>query len=186
MKADDVCQLKYVEGSQVLTPDEMKVGAPRPCLILPVSKLNFEERAWSSQLLLEHNSALRPLYNNEAWWSRWKEQDFLHLLPFYSRSNAKNHTNMKANDVCQLKYVEDSQALTNDEMGTGAQIFHPILPVSEQNFEEQAWSNQLLLERKSTLKPLYNNEVWWSKWKEQDFLHLPPFIQDQMQKTTQT
>ena len=37
LKVGAICQLKYAEGSQVLTTDEMEVVAQRSCLNLPVS-----------------------------------------------------------------------------------------------------------------------------------------------------
>ena len=87
-----------------------------------------------NQLLLERKSTQRPHYNDKgepttlcgardfhhplitARWSIWKDQNFLHLLPLYSRSDIKKHANLKVGDVYQLKYAEGSQVLTKDEM----------------------------------------------------------------------
>ena len=151
MKADDVCQLKYVEDSQALTNDELGSGAQRFHLILPVSKQNFEERAWLNQLLLECKFTQRPHYNDKgklhhpliaAWWSICKEQNALHLPPFYSRSDAKKHANLKVGNVCLLKYTKGSLVLIKDKMNVGAHRLCLILPVSKQNFEERAWLDQ--------------------------------------------
>ena len=92
-----------------------------------------------NQLSIEHNPTQEPNYNDE-------EQNFLHLLPFYPRSDAKKHTYPRVSDICQLKYAEGSQVLTKDKMEVRAQRLCLILPVSDQNFEDQAWwTNGLIL-----------------------------------------
>ena len=151
MKANDVCQLKYVEDSQALTNGEMGTGAQRFHPILPVSEQNFEEQAWLSRLLLKCRLTQEPHYNNKgklhhpliaAWWSICKEQSALHLPPFYSELDATKHASLRVDNVCLLKSTKGSLVLVRDRMNVGTHRLCLALPVSKQNFEERAWVNQ--------------------------------------------
>ena len=73
-------------------------------------------------------------------------------------SDAKKNAYLKVSDICRLKYAEGSQVLTMDKMEVEALRSCLSLPVSWQNFEERAWLNQLLLKRKSTQRPHYNDK----------------------------
>ena len=157
MKANDVCQLKYVEDSQTLSNDEMGTGAQRFHSILPVSEQNFEEQAWwTNELILRANlkvgdvcqlkytEGTQVLTTDEV---EVGSQRSCLILPVFEQNFEERawwtnglilHANLKVGGVCQLKYDEGSQVLTTAEMEVGSQRSCLILPVSEQNFEEQA------------------------------------------------
>ena len=54
-------------------------------------------------------------------------------------------TNPKVSDVCPLKYAEDTQVPTTNEMEVGSQRLCLVLPVSKQSFEEQTWWTHRML-----------------------------------------
>ena len=56
--------------------------------------------SWSwSKVEQKTEDELEPNYSDE-------EPNFLHLLPFYPKLDAKKHANLKVGDVCQLKYSD--------------------------------------------------------------------------------
>ena len=162
LKVGDVCQLKYVKGFQVHTTDEVKVGSQRSSLILPVVKQNLEERAWwtndsilCANLKVSDVCQLKYVKGSQVFTTdevKVRSQRLSLILPVVKQNLEERAwwtndsilcANLKVGDVCQLK---GSQVLITNEVEVGSQSLCLILPISQQNFEKQAWwTNGLVL-----------------------------------------